>query len=130
MSPDRSHARTPRMFTTFTQRMRRIVFLIGPAILAAASPNTALGQERSRETRFVDSVLARLTLEEKLGQLNQISGMGEPTGPGGTPARAEQVRRGQIGSFLNVVGADTTRKLQRMAVEESRTHIPLIFALD
>ena len=84
----------------------------------------------SREQRFVDSVLARLTLEEKVGQLNQLSGLGDPTGPGGTAARADQIRRGEIGSFLNVVGADSTRKLQRLAVEESRSHIPLLFAHD
>lgn len=92
--------------------------------------HTPVRGQRSREDRFVDSVLARLTLEEKLGQLNQVSGLGNPTGPGGTPAGYEQIRRGQVGSFLNVVGADTTRKIQRIAVEESRSHIPLLFALD
>jgi len=92
--------------------------------------NAQVNSQRSREDRFVDSVLARLTLEEKLGQLNQVSGLGNPTGPGGTPAGYEQIRRGQVGSFLNVVGADTTRKIQRIAVEESRSRIPLLFALD
>jgi beta-glucosidase len=82
------------------------------------------------EDRFVDSVLARMTLEEKLGQLNQLSGMGEPTGPGGTAAGVDQIRRGEVGSFLNIVGADSTRKLQRLAVEQSRLRIPLLFALD
>ena len=82
------------------------------------------------EDHFVDSVLARMTLEEKVGQLNQLSGMGEPTGPGGTAAGIEQIRRGQVGSFLNIVGADSTRKLQRLAVEESRLRIPLLFGLD
>ncbi|HEY7567139.1 MAG TPA: glycoside hydrolase family 3 N-terminal domain-containing protein, partial [Gemmatimonadaceae bacterium] len=95
-----------------------------------SASNTDVRVQRSREERFVDSVLARLTLEEKLGQLNQVSGLGNPTGPGGTPAGYEQIRRGQVGSFLNVVGADTTRKIQRIAVEESRSHIPLLFALD
>jgi beta-glucosidase len=95
-----------------------------------SAPSTDASVQRSREERFVDSVLARLTLEEKLGQLNQVSGLGNPTGPGGTPAGYEQIRRGQVGSFLNVVGADTTRKIQRIAVEESRSHIPLLFALD
>lgn len=73
-----------------------------------------------------------MTLAEKLGQLNQVSGAGNPTGPGGgeRAARMDQLRRGGIGSFLNVVGADTTRALQRIAVEQSRTHIPLLFALD
>ena len=71
-----------------------------------------------------------MTLEEKAGQLNQVSGLGEPTGPGGAPAGFEQIRRGDVGSFLNVVGRDTVMRLQRIAVEQSRTHIPLLFALD
>src|ERR1043166_6856119 len=69
-------------------------------------PRPASSDEPPRdEPRFVDSVLARLTLAEKVGQLNQLSGLGDPTGPGGTAARADQIRRGEIGSFLNVVGA-------------------------
>ena len=64
-----------------------------------------------QERRFVDSVLAGMTLEEKLGQLNQISGVGQPTGPGRVPAGFEQVKSGGIGSFLNVVGRDTVTAL-------------------
>jgi beta-glucosidase len=86
--------------------------------------------EDQRERRFVDSVLAGMTLEEKVGQLNQLSGLGEPTGPGGAPAGVEQIKRGEIGSFLNIVGRDDVTRLQRIAVEQSRTHIPLLFALD
>ena len=101
-----------------------------PGVLAAQAQR--LTNRAAAESRFVDSVLARMTLAEKLGQLNQVSGAGNPTGPGGgeRAARMEQLRRGAIGSFLNVVGADTTRALQRIAVEESRLHIPLVFALD
>jgi len=83
-----------------------------------------------REQHFVDSVLAGMTLEEKAGQLNQLTGLGQPTGPGGAPAGFEQIRRGDVGSFLNVIGRDTVVRLQRIAVEQSRTHIPLLFALD
>ncbi|MEP6731666.1 MAG: glycoside hydrolase family 3 N-terminal domain-containing protein [bacterium] len=83
-----------------------------------------------RERHFVDSVLATLTLEEKAGQLNQLSGVGDATGPGGTAAGIEQIKRGDVGSFLNVFGADTVTRLQRIAVEQTRTHIPLLFAHD
>ena len=112
----------------------RIRTLLGLATLLA-SPLAAQAPRltnRAAETRFVDSILARMTVAEKLGQLNQVSGAGNPTGPGGgeRAARMDQLRRGGIGSFLNIVGADTTRALQKIAVEESRTHIPLVFALD
>ena len=101
-----------------------------PATPTAALAVPAVLPPRTAEDRFVDSLLALMTLEEKLGQLNQLSGMGDPTGPGGTAARAGQIRAGEVGSFLNVVGADTTRALQRIAVEESRMRIPLLFAFD
>jgi beta-glucosidase len=113
----------------------RILTALGALTLAApvlsGQAPTRLTNEQA-ERRFVDSLLARMTLVEKLGQLNQVSGAGNPTGPGGgeRAARLDQIRRGGIGSFLNVVGADTTRVLQRIAVEESRLHIPLLFSLD
>jgi beta-glucosidase len=97
------------------------------AMAASTAPVT---QRDPREQAFVDSVLRGMTLEEKIGQLNQPSGLGQPTGPGGAPAGIDQVQRGEVGSFLNVVGADTVARLQRVAVEQSRTHIPLLFGLD
>src|SRR6185503_5413286 len=99
-----------------------------PAIPASMPSDTA--PTGTTEQRFVDSVLALMTLTEKLGQLNQVSGAGAPTGPGSRAVRREQIRRGEIGSFLNVTGADTTRALQRVAMEESRLKIPLLFAHD
>ncbi|HEU5173411.1 MAG TPA: glycoside hydrolase family 3 N-terminal domain-containing protein, partial [Gemmatimonadaceae bacterium] len=97
---------------------------------SGTSPAAAPSVGDPAEQRFVDSVLRLMTIEEKLGQLNQLSGMGDPTGPGGAAAGIDRIRRGQIGSFLNITGADTTRKLQRIAAEESRLKIPLLFALD
>src|SRR5438045_7283844 len=114
--------------------MKRVGFAVGIAF-ATSSTSVAQSQRltnRAAETRFVDSVLARMTVAEKLGQLNQVSGAGNPTGPGGgeRARRMEQLRRGGISSFLNIIGADTTRVLQRIAVEQSRMHIPVVFALD
>ncbi len=112
------------------------ILLVTACAPRALAPPATTSQEAlavgdgEREQRFVDSVLAGMTLEEKAGQLNQVSGLGEPTGPGGTPAGLEQIRSGAVGSFLNIVGADTVTRLQRIAVEQSRTHIPLLFGLD
>ncbi|MEO8576963.1 MAG: glycoside hydrolase family 3 N-terminal domain-containing protein [Gemmatimonadales bacterium] len=97
---------------------------------SSASATATVQSGDQQERHFVDSVLAGMTLEEKVGQLNQISGLGQPTGPGGVPSGIEQIKRGEIGSFLNVIGRDTVVRLQRIAVEQSRTHIPLLFALD
>ena len=70
-----------------------------------------------------------MTLQEKLGQLSQYSG-GPPTGPSaGRDSDEEMIAAGQVGSFLNVSGENANR-YQKIAVEQSRLKIPLIFGLD
>ncbi len=79
----------------------------------------------------VDSVLKLMTLEEKIGQLNQLTGDGEVTGPITLASSyQEAIKKGEVGSMLNVNGAAYTRKIQKIAVEESRLGIPLIFGYD
>lgn len=73
--------------------------------------------------RFIDSLVARMTVEEKLGQLTQVHERGEEE------FRVE-IRAGRVGSLLGSHGAVHLRELQRVAVEESRLKIPLLFALD
>ncbi|HUF78614.1 MAG TPA: glycoside hydrolase family 3 N-terminal domain-containing protein, partial [Thermoanaerobaculia bacterium] len=69
-------------------------------------------------------------LEEKLGQLTQMRGRWGDTGPYVPEGGFDEIRRGEVGSFLGVFGAELTRELQRVAVEESRLGIPLLFAHD
>jgi beta-glucosidase len=82
----------------------------------------------------IDDLLARMTLEEKVGQLNQYSSSLDLTGPAASPgnqkAAYEQVRTGLVGSLINVTGAEATRKAQQLALEGSRLKVPLIFGLD
>ncbi|MEU4130004.1 glycoside hydrolase family 3 N-terminal domain-containing protein [Streptomyces wuyuanensis] len=79
----------------------------------------------------VKELLDRMTTEEKLGQLQQLTWTGD-TGPGGgqTAHTEAAARAGLLGSVLNLHGARHTNALQRMAVEESRLGIPLLFGLD
>jgi beta-glucosidase len=78
----------------------------------------------------VSALLQKMTLEEKLGQLNQFSA-GQATGPGtGRSEYRQMVANGQIGSLLNLTGAKETNELQRVAVTKSRLKIPLLFGLD
>ena len=88
------------------------------------------GYDLRAEAAFVDSLLAQMTLEEKLGQLTQYTGQWAVTGPAVTQGGEEDIRAGHVGSFLNVYGADYTRRAQEVAVEESRLGIPLIFGYD
>lgn len=71
-----------------------------------------------------------MTLDEKLGQLSQFSGFAAVTGPGAIEANMDDVRKGRVGSFLNVTGVREVRRLQKAAVEETRLHIPILFGLD
>ncbi len=80
--------------------------------------------------RVVDSVLAGLTLEEKLGQLTQNVLSAAVTGPQLPEASVADIRAGRIGSFLGTSGAEVTRNLQRVAMEQSRAKVPLLFAYD
>ena len=97
---------------------------------AAPQPNAQSRGRTNAVDRFVDSVLARLTLEEKLGQLTQYRGLSAVTGPQTPEAGAADIRAGRVGSFLGTYGAQVTRDLQRVAVEQSRAKIPLLFAHD
>src|SRR5216110_4075931 len=73
----------------------------------------------------LDSLLARMTLEEKLGQLNLLSADGRAS-----PQQLQLVRAGKLGGLFNVIGAENTTPVQRIAVTESRLKIPLLFGLD
>ena len=81
----------------------------------------------------IDSIISIMTIEEKAGQLNQISsglGFGPVIRQDDLEAQKVMVKEGRIGSFLNAIGAGITRDLQKVAVEESRLKIPLLFGLD
>ncbi len=82
----------------------------------------------------VDSLLSLMTLEEKVGQMNQYNGFWDVTGPipkeGNAEIKYQHLRKGYIGSMLNVRGVEEVRKVQKIAVEESRLGIPLIIGFD
>ncbi|WP_330314150.1 glycoside hydrolase family 3 C-terminal domain-containing protein [Streptomyces sp. NBC_00523] len=79
----------------------------------------------------VKELLGRMTTEEKLGQVQQLTWTGD-TGPGGGQTKEIEAlaRAGRLGSVLNLHGAKWTNDLQRLAVEESRLGIPLLFGFD
>ncbi|MCX7874813.1 MAG: beta-glucosidase BglX [Melioribacteraceae bacterium] len=92
---------------------------------------TVIAQKKSFKER-ADSVLALMTLEEKVGQLVQYSGDWATGAETSRPKEGsdELIRKGKVGSFLNITGVSKIKKLQKIAVEESRLKIPLIFGLD
>src|SRR5580693_7102595 len=78
----------------------------------------------------IDALLQKMTLEEKIGQLNMVAASRAVTGPGELHDLHEGIRTGRIGSLLNLWGVDETRAVQRLAVEESRLGVPLLMGLD
>lgn len=98
-------------------------------LTALALGNASLAQDK-RIDRRVDSLMKLMTLEEKVGQLNQYSGR-EVTGPV-TEKKTDllqDIRSGRAGSMLNVRGVKDTREIQKVALQ-SRLKIPLLFSLD
>ena len=89
----------------------------------------ARAQEAAIE-QSIDSLLSLMTLEEKCGQLNQIAAHWKDSISYLQEDDKEMVRRGQVGSLLNVAGAASIKEIQRIAVEESRLKIPLIIGVD
>ncbi|MEO7768843.1 MAG: glycoside hydrolase family 3 N-terminal domain-containing protein, partial [Ferruginibacter sp.] len=102
--------------------LRCLLFATAPVFLCTA-------QKKSIDQR-VDSVLKLMTLGEKVGQLNQYNGDFASTGPITKDGdKQRQIRQGQVGSMLNIMGTMHTRQLQEIAME-SRLKIPLIFGQD
>jgi beta-glucosidase len=112
--------------------------LLGIPTLAQTSPSVSAAPERVRRTSLsdassekkVDELLRKMTLEEKVGQLVQYSA-GQPTGPGtGRTDYDDMIRKGEIGALFNITTAHQVNAYQRIALEQSRLHIPLLFGLD
>ena len=99
--------------------MKRIFIFAAAALLVAACA------PKSR----VDRLMAQMTLEEKVGQLNQLTGK-MLTGTQSNSGHEQKIRDGKVGSVLSISGAATVRQMQRIAVEESRLGIPLVFGVD
>src|SRR6476659_3890341 len=103
-----------------------LIFLLAACFLLAAIAPARSQRPRDVE-REVNALIAKMTLAEKLGQLQQLDG--EANG-NFRPEHLDLARKGLLGSTLNVRGAQRTNQLQRVAVTESRLKIPLLFGFD
>jgi beta-glucosidase len=124
-----------------TCKMRKnymaLLYLFACASLCSCN-STVYAQTKAKKgltiEQKLDSLLSLMTLEEKIGQMNQYSGFYEVTGPapkdGDAAKKYAHLRKGWVGSMLNVVGTRDVRAMQKMAVEETRLGIPLLFGYD
>lgn len=97
-----------------------------PALALLALLASGCSQSADR----VGELMSRMTLDEKIGQLNLLPGGDLTTGAVLNSPLAEKAKAGELGAVLNVKGADKIRELQRVAVEESRLGIPILFGQD
>ena len=105
------------------------IFII---ILAICSLQACKEQQHKNTAmdKFVTDLMSKMTLEEKIGQLN-LPVMGEiTTGEAKSSEVADKIRKGFVGGLFNLRGPEKVREMQQIAVEESRLKIPMIFGLD
>ena len=120
-------------------RMIALPFICAVAMMAEPSPAHAHAQDaEDRQPRVesasqadIEALLRRMTQAEKIGQLVQrMGGRSKALNSRLGPEELDRVRRGEVGSYLHVAGAEPLRELQRVAVEDSRLGIPLLFSMD
>jgi beta-glucosidase len=124
-----------RIFRNFGSRRGDVVFGklmtalsigLGLTVAAFAQP-----EPQPRASGRIEALLSRMTIEEKIGQLVQVpGGRQKAVNSRIDDALRDRVRRGEVGSLLNVAGAAEANALQRIAVEQSRLGIPLLYGLD
>ena len=112
--------------------MKKIVALLAVITFVACSTAPQLSQEEKEAFKFADKLIEKMTLVEKIGQLQQFTTRkATVTGPEGVQRDVDAcIRAGEVGSFLSIKSKKEMLRLQEIAVKESRLGIPLIFGYD
>jgi len=110
--------------------MKKLIYSLFVLFFITSCQNSNLTEKE----KFIDDLISQMTLAEKAGQMNQYNGFWDATGPmpegDYQKKRYNELKNGQVGSMLNVIGVEEIRALQKIAVEETRLGIPLIFGHD
>ncbi len=114
-----------------------LLFLLALLLTFACEQSITYAKEQATgvvASQSNEELLAQMTLAEKAGQLNMLAGLWDVTGPvqesGPEREKYDAIRQGRVGAMLNVTGVEETRTAQRIAVEETRLGIPLVFGYD
>lgn len=99
--------------------------MLGCAVLTASAQSKDVKMDR-----YIDDLMSKMTIEEKIGQLNLPSSGDITTGQAKSSDIAEKIKQGLVGGLFNIKGVEKIKEVQRVAVEESRLKIPLIFGMD
>ena len=117
----------------FTNTNKFILLILMFTFLSCSKTKTNT-ESKTSETydKQVDSILNLMTIEEKVGQMVQYSGGWDLTGPASdnNKLKKEQIEKGLVGSMLNVASVEQVRAAQKLAIENSRLSIPMVFGYD
>lgn len=109
--------------------MKKHYFMLAAATAALLA--SCQSKPADPEEAFINDLMSKMTLAEKIGQTNLLPAPGPiVTGISEQSDIVNQIKEGKVGSILNIKGADEIREYQRIAVEESRLGIPILFGLD
>lgn len=115
--------------------MKRTLLILAVLTVCTANAQKKKSMDKKQDIeQRIDELLIKMTLEEKVGQMNQYNGFWDVTGPspkeGNAATKYEHLRKGWVGSMLTVRGVKEVRAVQKIAVEETRLGIPLIIGFD
>ncbi len=120
-------------------QIRKTIIIFGATLFlfrcsSDQKKNSMIDTKNATINQKIDSLISKMTIEEKVGQMNQYNGFWDVTGPvpkeGNAKGKYEHLRKGWVGSMLNVRGTENVKAVQRIAVEETRLGIPLIIGFD
>ncbi len=105
--------------------MKKLIYSLFVLFFITSCQNSNLTEKE----KFIEDLISQMTLAEKAGQMNQYNGFWDATGPmpegDYQKKRYNELKNGQVGSMLNVIGVEEIRALQKIAVEETRLGIPV-----
>lgn len=118
-------------------KIKKIIFSLAILTFLGCATQSKVSTPITEKNIFdkkVDSLIKIMTLEEKIGQLNQYNGFWDVTGPdpkdGAAAIKYDHLKKGLVGSMLNIKGVKDVKKIQKIAIEETRLGIPLLFGFD
>jgi len=107
-----------------------LIFLAAFALNTSAQTKKAISAEEAKMNTFIANLMSKMTIDEKIGQLNLPSSGDITTGQANSSDIGSKIKAGQVGGLFNIKGVDKIRAVQKVAVENSRMKIPLLFGMD
>lgn len=107
-----------------------LIFLAAFALNTSAQTKKAISAEEAKMNSFITNLMSKMTIDEKIGQLNLPSSGDITTGQANSSDIGTKIKAGQVGGLFNIKGVDKIRAVQKVAVENSRMKIPLLFGMD